>query len=80
MTLKHRGRAPYLAGAYAAKPEADRIARARERIEPDMKNGKQNQERRRGERDGLRKLTSKRQAKAQRQAKRSDARRPEMRR
>jgi hypothetical protein len=80
MTLKHRGRAPYLSASLFAKPEADRIggAQAKEII---MKPAP-NRARLKGEREGLAKLSAKRQTKAQRQlaqAKR-DAKRPEMRR
>jgi hypothetical protein len=82
MTLKHRGRAPYLSAALFAKPETDRIVRARAKEQIIMKPAP-NRAHLKGEREGLAKLASKRERLAQRklaQTKRPDAKRPDMRR
>jgi hypothetical protein len=69
-----------LSASLFAKPEADRIGRARAK-EQIMKPAP-NRARLKGEREGLRKLGAKRQTKAQRQLAQTkrDAKRPEMRR
>jgi hypothetical protein len=69
-----------LSASLFAKPEADRIGRARAKEQ--IMRPAPNRERLKGEREGLRKLSAKRQSKPQRQLAQTkrDAKRPEMRR